>query len=121
MRIELLYFDGCPSYQTLLPRLQALLEREGITDAVELRQVESFDAAEAERFLGSPTVRIEGEDIDLDAATRSPMTSSWSSRSTPSNRSRSLFPPPTSQSVGHGSRTGSGVATVRPTIDTVRS
>lgn len=71
MRIELLYFDGCPSYQTLLPGLQALLQREGIEDEIELRPVESLDAAEEERFLGSPTVRIDGEDIDPDAASRS--------------------------------------------------
>lgn len=45
MKLELLYFDGCPSYESLLPRLEALLEREGVEDAVELRQVESLDAA----------------------------------------------------------------------------
>ena len=29
MRVELLYFDGCPSHEALLPRLLALLEEEG--------------------------------------------------------------------------------------------
>lgn len=71
MRIELLYFEGCPSHQTLLPQLQALLKREAIDDEIELRRVESLDAAEEERFLGSPTVRIDGEDIDPGAAARS--------------------------------------------------
>ena len=54
-----------------MPELQALLKREGIEDEIELRRVESLDAAEEEHFLGSPTVRIDGEDIDPDAATRS--------------------------------------------------
>ncbi len=71
MKVELLYFDGCPSYETLLPRLKALLEREGIEHEVELRRVESVEAAEQERFLGSPTVRIDGVDVDPGAATRS--------------------------------------------------
>ena len=68
MRIELLYFDGCPSYETLLPRLRLLLEREDIDAPVELRRVETLKAAEREGFLGSPTVRIDGEDIDPEAA-----------------------------------------------------
>lgn len=71
MKVELLYFEGCPSYQTLLPRLEALLEQEGIEESVELRRIESLEAAEQERFLGSPTVRIEGEDVDPGAGTRS--------------------------------------------------
>ena len=71
MKIELLYFDGCSSYESLLPRLKALLEREGVEEAVELRQVESLDAADQEHFLGSPTLRIDGEDVDPGAADRS--------------------------------------------------
>jgi hypothetical protein len=71
MKVELLYFDGCPGYESLLLRLRALLEREGIEDDVELRRVESVEAAELERFLGSPTVRIDRVDVDPSAATRS--------------------------------------------------
>lgn len=71
VRIELLYFDGCPSYEALLLKLQDALEREGIVEEIELRQVATLDAAEAEHFLGSPTLRIDGEDIDRSAAARS--------------------------------------------------
>jgi hypothetical protein len=35
-----------------------------------LGRVESIDAAEAERFLGSPTVRIDGRDVEPGAADR---------------------------------------------------
>jgi hypothetical protein len=35
-----------------------------------LRQVETLDAAEDEHFLGSPTLRIDGEDVDPGAADR---------------------------------------------------
>ena len=71
MRIELLYFDGCPSYETLLPKVRELLASEGVEDEIELRRVESLEAAEKARFLGSPTVRIDGKDIDPGAGDRS--------------------------------------------------
>lgn len=71
MKVELLYFDGCPSYEALLPRLEAILDREGVEDPVELRRVESVEGAERERFLGSPTVRIDGEDVEPGATNRS--------------------------------------------------
>lgn len=70
MRIELLYFDGCPSYQELLPELRRLLVDEGVVEEIELLQIESIEGAERERFLGSPTVRIDGEDVDPGAAGR---------------------------------------------------
>jgi len=70
MTIELLYFDGCPSYEALLPRLRELLDAEGVADEIELRQVESLEAAEYERFLGSPTVRVDGVDVDPGAGER---------------------------------------------------
>jgi len=64
MKVELLYFEGCPSYEALLPGLRALLADEGLADEVELRRVETIEDAERERFLGSPTVRVEGKDVD---------------------------------------------------------
>lgn len=70
MRVELLYFGGCPGYEALLPELRGLLADEGIEDEIELRRVETIEAAERERFLGSPTVRIDGEDVDPGAVAR---------------------------------------------------
>lgn len=71
MKVELLYFEGCPSYQALLPRLRELLERAGLKEEVEIRRVETPEAAEAERFLGSPTVRVNDVDVDPSAPDRS--------------------------------------------------
>lgn len=71
MKIELLYFDGCPSYEILLPKLRELLEREGVEHEVELCHIKSLEAAEQARFLGSPTVRVDGQDIEPDAGERS--------------------------------------------------
>ena len=71
MRIELLYFDGCQSYERFLPRLPELVTDAGLADDVELRRVESPEAAVAERFLGSPTVRVDGVDVEPGAEERS--------------------------------------------------
>jgi hypothetical protein len=70
MRIELLYFDGCPSHEEFLPRLRLLMAQAQIDAEVESRRVESDDAAQRERFLGSPTLRIDGQDVDPSASER---------------------------------------------------
>jgi hypothetical protein len=71
MRIELLYFEDCPSYERLLPELQVLVDELTPGSEIELRRVESPQAALQERFLGSPTVRVDGEDVEPSASTRS--------------------------------------------------
>ena len=71
MKVELLYFDGCPNFQRLLPELQALVDEHAPGNRVELRRVESPDAAEKERFLGSPTVRVDGLDVEPGGSERS--------------------------------------------------
>jgi len=70
MRIELLYFDGCPNHEALLPRLRALLASEAISTNVDLCRIADHDAAQHERFLGSPTVRVNGRDVEPDAQRR---------------------------------------------------
>lgn len=70
MTVEVLYFDGCPNHEAFLPRLRELLADLGAPTDIELRRVESPDAAEHERFLGSPTIRIDGHDVDPTAAGR---------------------------------------------------
>ncbi len=68
--MELLYFDGCPSHEALLPRLEAILAEEGLGVSIVLRRVADADTAVLERFLGSPTVRIDGIDVDPAASAR---------------------------------------------------
>jgi hypothetical protein len=71
MNVELLYFSGCPTYERLLPRLRELVAQAGGNPAaIETRRVESPEAAEHDRFLGSPTVRVDGQDVDPGAAKR---------------------------------------------------
>lgn len=64
MKIELLYFDGCPSYRQALQNLEEVLAEEGIRATVELVKVSTPEEAEARRFLGSPTIQIDGVDLE---------------------------------------------------------
>lgn len=68
--IELLYFDGCPNYEAFAPHLRRLLDEHGVESEVELRRIGSAVQAEAERFLGSPTLRIDGTDVEPGAEGR---------------------------------------------------
>jgi hypothetical protein len=70
VKIELLYVDGCPSYEAFLPHLRELLGRAGVQVPTEQRRVACGADAEQERFLGSPTLRIDGVDVDPAAAGR---------------------------------------------------
>jgi hypothetical protein len=64
MRIELLWWEGCPSYPEAIAQLHVLLREEGLDPAaLELREVESDEQAARERFPGSPTIRVDGEDV----------------------------------------------------------
>ena len=65
MKIELQYFDGCPNHKFAHAMLNEVLSARGVTDAVELVDVgEDVKAAESVRFGGSPTIRIDGTDIE---------------------------------------------------------
>jgi hypothetical protein len=70
MRVELLYFDDCPSYQGLRPRVERLLADRGLAGHLELVRIASIEEAEARRFLGSPTLRVDGLDIEPGADQR---------------------------------------------------
>lgn len=64
MKIEFYYYDDCPSHDTALARLKDVLAEQGVTDPVDVIRVETDQQAEAVQFVGSPTIRIDGEDID---------------------------------------------------------
>lgn len=63
MKVELLYFDGCPSWQSGLQILHSALEANGLDVSVELVQVLNNDDAARKKFLGSPSFRVNGIDL----------------------------------------------------------
>jgi hypothetical protein len=70
VRLEVLYFDGCPSHEALMARLHMLMAQAGVDAPIELKRVESVEAARREHFLGSPTLRVNGQDVDPSAGER---------------------------------------------------
>lgn len=63
MKVELLYFDGCPFWQSGLQNLHSALEANGLDVSVELVQVLDNDDAARSKFLGSPSFRVNGIDL----------------------------------------------------------
>ena len=60
MEVELLYWDGCPSHPAALADLRAAL---GDEVEIVVREIETEEQAVAEDFPGSPTIRVDGEDL----------------------------------------------------------
>jgi hypothetical protein len=63
MKVEVLYFEGCPTYGTAEKTLRKVLEERGIDAKVELVAIDSDEDARRLRFHGSPTIRLDGEDL----------------------------------------------------------
>jgi hypothetical protein len=64
MRVELLFWAGCPSHPRALADLREALAATGLDpDGVTVREVETDGDASREGFVGSPTIRIDGVDV----------------------------------------------------------
>jgi hypothetical protein len=63
-RVELLWWQGCPSTDDALAMLREEMQRVGLEpEAVDVRELRTDLDAERERFVGSPTIRIDGADV----------------------------------------------------------
>jgi hypothetical protein len=63
-QIDLLWWDGCSSYPQALSELREVMAEEGLDpESLDVREVPTEVAAEGEGFVGSPTIRVNGEDI----------------------------------------------------------
>lgn len=61
VRVSLLYFDGCPHWETADRRLRALADEFDFT--LDHRAVETPEEAEQTSFRGSPTILVDGRDV----------------------------------------------------------
>lgn len=68
--IELLYVDGCPTCEPFLSYLLKFLDHRGFTPHVHLVKVITEVDALHHHFLGSPSLRINGRDVDPNAQRR---------------------------------------------------
>jgi hypothetical protein len=70
MQIEVLYFDDCPNHLPTVERINSVLREESCRADVREVLVQDVSTAERMKFLGSPTVRVNGIDIEPAAKDR---------------------------------------------------
>jgi hypothetical protein len=65
VRIEFIFWERCPSHPEARELLLEVLAARGLSqDKIEWREVRTHEDAVAEAFPGSPTIRVDGRDID---------------------------------------------------------
>ena len=64
MKIELLYFEGCPHWVEARALLSEVLADRALPDEVTLVTVGSNEEAQRRRFIGSPSIRVNGTDVE---------------------------------------------------------
>jgi hypothetical protein len=67
MKIEVLYFDGCPNHKPSLERVRQVLAEEGLFAEVLEVNVSEPSIAQKVGFLGSPSIRVNGLDVEPEA------------------------------------------------------
>jgi hypothetical protein len=68
--VEVLTFEGCPHAEPALELVRRVVAECGIGARVSRVDVPDAEAAVARRFLGSPTIRVNGRDIEPGAGER---------------------------------------------------
>lgn len=68
MKIQFLWWRDCPSHPKAWERLQNVLADIRVETAVECVEVTTDEQAERLRFRGSPTILVDGNDIDPNAS-----------------------------------------------------
>ncbi|MFR9751771.1 hypothetical protein ACL02S_12135, partial [Nocardia sp. 004] len=68
MKVEILYFDGCPNWREAADRVRAAVTAIGRTDIeIGYQRIASDAEAAAAPFAGSPTILVDGVDAFDDA------------------------------------------------------
>lgn len=69
MKITILYFDGCPNHPPVAELARRIVAEHGLNAEVKEVEVAPDDVVQL-RFLGSPTVQVDGVDIEPAARER---------------------------------------------------
>ena len=70
MVVEILFFEGCPNHEAARELVDRVAGELGLRPEVRLVEVPDVETAERLRFLGSPTIRVDGRDIEPGADAR---------------------------------------------------
>jgi hypothetical protein len=63
-RVEILHFQGCPNLDPARELVERIARELHLEPSIELIDVADAEAATRLRFLGSPTVRVNGRDVE---------------------------------------------------------
>ena len=63
LEITFLYIDDCPSWIPALENLKQVIESERIPATLALLKINDPEHAQREKFLGSPSIRVNGVDL----------------------------------------------------------
>ena len=63
LKIEVLYFNDCPSWKNTVKDLKLVLKELEIKKVISFIKVETHEEAIKQKFTGSPTIRINDKDI----------------------------------------------------------
>jgi hypothetical protein len=69
-QVDILYFEVCPNHEPTRALVERLARQLRVEPKIELVEVSDPEAALALRFLGSPTVRVNGVDVEPGAKER---------------------------------------------------
>ena len=64
IQVDVLYFEGCPHHEPALQLVRNVIHELGIAAEVREIDVETAEDAVRLRFLGSPTIQVDGVDIE---------------------------------------------------------
>jgi hypothetical protein len=69
MKIQVLYIPNCPNHTEALERLREVLSAESFQQHVSEVLVEDAETAQSLKFPGSPTIRVNGQDVEPQSET----------------------------------------------------
>lgn len=72
MKIRFLYIEGCPHAEEALNLLRQVLDEKGINEEIEIIEIKCAEDAKRYNFLGSPSIQINGIDIEKDRRNEQP-------------------------------------------------
>ena len=64
-KIEILYFTGCPNYRRTCDVICQVMETENLEFELSIKPVKNETLLLNPQFVGSPTVLIDGKDVEL--------------------------------------------------------
>jgi hypothetical protein len=68
--VQILFFEGCPNHERARELVEQVARELGLQSEIALVEAPDGETAEQLRFLGSPTIRVDGRDVEPGADER---------------------------------------------------